>query len=114
MLMLNEAIIESYIIEGTKLYATQYVDGAQAELNTTYVPNTNVIALIQKNATEAEQEAIDELQKDGTVISARDYIDSILGSYDHEEQVTSVEEGYQAETSTIQAIRAELLGDMGY
>ena len=37
--LLNNAIVESYIIEGSKIYATQYVNPAQAPLNATYVPN---------------------------------------------------------------------------
>lgn len=114
MLTLNCAIVESYIIDGTKLYATQYANEAQSELNATYIPNDNVIALIENNGTKAENDEISNLGKNGTVVSAREYIDKILEQYSSEDQTDKVNDGYTNEKNTIQAAREALLGDMGY
>ena len=73
MLLLNEAIIESYIVDGTKLYASQYVDAAQVELNATYVPNSTVASLIQANSfTDYDKALIDDSNKD--VMDIRKYM----------------------------------------
>lgn len=114
MLTLNCAIVESYIIDGTKLYATQYANEAQSELNSTYIPNNNVIALIENNGTKAENDEISNLGKNGTVVSAREYIDKILEQYSSDDQTNKVNDGYTNEKNTIQAAREALLGDMGY
>lgn len=114
MLTLNCAIVESYIIDGTKLYATQYANEAQSELNSTYIPNNNVIALIENNGTKAENDEISNLGKNGTVVSAREYIDKILEQYSSNDQTDKVNDGYTNEKNTIQAAREALLGDMGY
>lgn len=114
MLTLNCAIVESYIIDGTKLYATQYANEAQSELNSTYIPNNNVIALIENNGTKAENDEISNLGKNGTVVSAREYIDKILEQYSSDDQTDKVNDGYTNEKNTIQAAREALLGDMGY
>lgn len=114
MLTLNNAIIESYIVEGTKLYASQYVNAAQSELNPTYIPSENVIALINNNGTKTENDLIEELKKNDTAVSARKYIETILEQYNTEEQTEKVSAGYTAEKTTIQAARESLLGDMGY
>ena len=114
MLTLNCAIVESYIIDGTKLYATQYANEAQSELNSTYIPNNNVIALIENNGTKAENDEISNLGKNGTVASAREYIDKILEQYSSDDQTDKVNDGYTNEKNTIQAAREALLGDMGY
>ena len=114
MLTLNCAIVESYIIDGTKLYATQYANEAQSELNATYIPKNNVIALIENNGTKAENDEISNLGKNGTVVSAREYIDKILEQYSSDDQTNKVNDGYTNEKNTIQAAREALLGDMGY
>lgn len=109
--LLNNAIVESYIIDGSKLYATQYTNPAQAPLNTTYVPNDYIRALINANAwTDADSDIV---QKNDAV-KVRDYIGSILDQYTDDEKTTKVNEGFTTEKTTIQAAREALLGDMGY
>ncbi len=48
--LLSNAIIEYYIVDGSKLYATTYTDpGLQTASTGTYVPNSEVVALINSN-----------------------------------------------------------------
>ena len=89
MLLLNEAIIESYIVDGTKLYASQHVDAAQVELNATYVPNSTVASLIQANSfTDYDKALIDDSNKD--VMDIRKYIESVLSKYTEDEKTDKV------------------------
>lgn len=113
ILLLNNAILESYIVEGTKIYATQYIDAAQAELNSTYVPNSTVASLIQaNNFTEYDQSILDDANND--VMDIRKYIDSVLAKYTDDEKTSKVNEGFTTEKTTIQAAREALMGDLGY
>ena len=110
MLKLDAAILESYIIGGTRLYATQYIDSAQHDLNETYVPSQNVLAMIERNASKQEWEKINSENDGGN----RSFIESALRNYTGDEKLDSVNEGIQSQKSLIQANRAELLGEMGY
>lgn len=113
MLLLNEAIIESYIVDGTKLYASQYVDAAQVELNATYVPNSTVASLIQANSfTDYDKALIADANKD--VMDIRKYIESVLSKYTEDEKTDKVKEGFTTEKTTVQAARDALMGDLGY
>ena len=48
--LLSNAIIEYYIMDGSKLYATTYTDpGLQTASTGTYVPNSDVVTLINSN-----------------------------------------------------------------
>ena len=113
ILLLNEAIIESYIVDGTKLYATQYIDAAQAELNVTYVPNSTVASLIQANSfTDYDKSLVNDANND--VMDIRKYIDSVLANYADDEKTDKVNEGFTTEKTTVQAAREALMGDLGY
>lgn len=47
ILTLNNAIVESYILNGSKLYAFQYIEpGMQVAATTTYVPTEDVVNMI--------------------------------------------------------------------
>lgn len=115
ILMLNNAIVESYIIDGTKLYATRYANPAQTALNTTYAPNKNVMALMEQNSMTSEDEDIrnsilDKIEN----VGVRDFIEPLIAKYEQDEQIDKVNEGYNAEKAAIQAAREALLGDLGY
>ena len=113
MLRLDEAALESYIIGGTRFYATQYVDSAQRDLYTTYVPSELVANIIKVNSTKAENEQLtSDSSQYGDV--RQNIIESYLRSYTADETLDSVNEGLQSQKSLIQANRAELLGEMGY
>lgn len=50
ILLLNNAIVESYTISGSKLYASLYAEaGMQKAATATYLPSTDVLALIIKD-----------------------------------------------------------------
>lgn len=122
MLILNNAIVESYIIEGTLLYATQYVNSAQRELATTYVPNETVVEFIRANEmTDEDRRIVEEAEKDfasrddnQAPNGIRNYINRVLDAYTDDERRTSVDEGYMTEKTATQAAREELLGEIGY
>lgn len=116
LLTLNYAIIESYIMEGTKLYATVYTDESQPALNCTYIPADNVVSLIETNVGKTEIETFYE-RKNAMAYSFRDeIIQNLKGSDDNfsEEIVEKITEGYQTEKSSTQAAREALMGDLGY
>lgn len=49
-LAMSEAIVESYMVEGSVLYTTNYIDpGLQAQATPTYIPSESVINLITTN-----------------------------------------------------------------
>lgn len=109
-LLVNNAIIESYIVDGCEVYATQYANAAQPALNQTYVPNQNIRAFIEKNGLSETDKEITEMTDKET----RDVIEALLGRYRLEEQIDKVKEGFTAEKTAIQAAREALLGEMGY
>lgn len=118
LLTLNYAIVESYIMQGTKLYATVYTDPSQPAINCTYIPTDNVVSLIETNVGKDgdELKAFYE-RKNDMAYSFRDNIIQQLKGDDinfTEEVVTKIDEGYQAEKSSIQAAREALMGDLGY
>ena len=118
LLTLNYAIVESYVMDGTKLYATVYTDATQPALNCTYIPAANVISLVQANVNEdgKELETFYERQNDMAYSFREEIIGKLKGADDNisEEVVEKITEGYQTEKSSIQAARDALLGDIGY
>ncbi len=118
LLTLNYAIIESYIMQGTKLYATQYANSAQAGLNPTYVPDENVMNLIKSNLTKDSEEwklFMEESEDNSSALAFRnEIIYSLRGESFSEDDVDAIEEGYTAETTNTQAARDALMGDLGY
>jgi len=118
LLTLNYAIIESYIMQGTKLYATQYANSAQAGLNPTYVPDDNVMNLIKSNLTKDSEEwklFMEESEDNSSALAFRnEIIYSLRGESFSEDDVDAIEEGYTAETTNTQAARDALMGDLGY
>lgn len=117
LMLLGSATLESYIIEGTKLYATQYANEAQAALNVTYVPNANAKNMIAANSlTNEDKEILENFEtdtKNNNTLNVRNYIERILASYESE-RTSKVAEGFTAEKTAIQAARDALLGEMGY
>ncbi len=61
ILTLNNAIVESYYITGSKLYAFPYIEpGTQLAATTTYVPSEDVVTMIKNspNVTNEAREAL--------------------------------------------------------
>ena len=67
ILMMSSAIVESYILEGSRLYLTRYVEpGMQAGAITNYVPSgdvQNLIAQYPNIVNEAKQELINRINE---------------------------------------------------
>lgn len=103
MVTLNTAIIESYIIEGSKLYATVYSDNTQQELTTTYVPSDNVNALIQANS-------VDVAKND----NVRGFIENYVNIKSADERISNVQAGFSTEQQKMKSAREAFLGEIGY
>ena len=61
ILNVSSAIVESYMIEGSKLYATKYVEaGTQGAASVTYLPSDEVILLMERdpNAVQTAKNAL--------------------------------------------------------
>ena len=67
ILMMNSAIVESYVIKTANIYAIQYIDpGMQKEAIKTYVPTNEVKALMESDAnivTTAKQDLLDKIER---------------------------------------------------
>lgn len=115
LLTLNYAIVESYVMNGSKLYATQYSDMAQTALNCTYIPDDNIIKLIKNNISKegTEWEALSDAEKNSIAQDFRSVIQQVKDASDTDE-IEAITEGYQVETTNIQAAREALMGDLGY
>lgn len=103
--LLEGAIIESYAIDGSRLYAVQYLDDAQPAITSTYVPSDVVKELIEANAIiESDKEIV--ARENGSV---RNNINLLLGS--QEDKESAIKDGIKAEVTAIQAAREALLGE---
>lgn len=104
MMTINCAIIESYIIDGVKLYATVYTDATQAEIKNTYTPNDTVVSIIKANSN-----------KDiSSPIGMRTFVESLMDGKTEEEKASAVDAGFSSEAQSLQAARSAFLGDIGY
>lgn len=105
-LMMSSAIVESYMMNGAKLYTSVYVEaGMQEAATTTYVPSAQVEALIERdpNIVEEAKNALNSL-----IDSSKDWvrpgIDSAVGNEDAadnvidktEDEITSLQEEREA------------------
>lgn len=114
LLTLNNAIIESYLAEGSKLYATKYTEpGMQEASKQTYPVSREVYDLINSspNILEEAKKALRERYSDTFVASRNDVINRSLG--DPEDRAGNVSSGISAEISSMQDARKEYLTEMG-
>ena len=114
ILMMSNAIVEAYMMEGSKLYLTRYVDpGMQAGAITTYVPNGDVQNLIAQDpniVNEAKQELVNRINTYGGL--NRSNINDELNSMDAEDRADSVSSGTASEISDAQDARQSYLDSM--
>ena len=90
-LMMSCAIVETYKMNGAKLYATKYVEpGTQTAATPTYVPSAEVEALIERdpNIVQEAKNAINSLI-DGNKELVRPGIDSAVNNEDAADNVVS-------------------------
>ena len=113
---LSNAIIESYIIDGAKLYATVYSSPtSQVASDCTYVPNNNVRVILDKMVKDGEIKAI--LKGNWSTFENAGYrkvIDNYLNDYDSEERLEKATEGINEEVKEMQSTRDAFLESMGY
>ncbi len=90
-LMMSCAIVETYEMNGAKLYATKYVEpGTQAAATPTYVPNDETRALIERDPNivqEAKNELLNTLNGNSGLV--RPGIDSATNNEDAVDNVVS-------------------------
>lgn len=119
ILTLGNAIIESYIIEGAKLYATMYVEAGSQEASTvTYVASGEVFAFIQNNPNILEnstQELVNRLtvySKSELQLQRNNSIAPVLSQYE-DERNSAVSAGVSEEKTKVKASREEYLTELG-
>lgn len=107
ILMLNSAVVESYIIKASNIYVAKYVEpGMQEKASNTYTPTPEVIRLINTDSNivaEAKQELAGKFNVD-----VRNDMNSSSGQYS-EEAKTNVEEGIQKQIENAKKAREEYL-----
>jgi hypothetical protein len=107
--LMSNAIIEYYIMAGSKLYATIYTDpGLQAAAVGTYVPNSSVASLISNNPNIKSYINTDRYAE--SLKSIRNsYIDSAVNQYS-DSAITNIEANIQEEIKTLKEAREEYFG----
>ncbi len=121
LLTLNCAIIESYLMAGSKLYATQYIEaGMQDNLIPTYVVSNEVLALMNKDNNVLDKDEIrNRYEELGNQELRQEYFDSILQKY-QDQRDSLVESGINDENEKIKAARQQFVEslegteDIGY
>ena len=104
ILLLNNAIVESYTIAGSKLYASLYSEaGIQSASEITYMPSSDVIALIINNPN-ILQEAVQTIVKRYDVTYRTQNFETAIDPY-RGSQDSLVASGISSEVSSIKAAR---------
>ena len=108
ILTMNNAIVESYILPGTKLYAIPYTEaGMQAAAVPTYQVGLDVLALIEKDPNITDK-ARTELWARYNSEARVNYFDIPLSTYVQQQQDrdNAVQGGFQEEVQKVQEDRA--------
>ena len=111
---MNNAIIDSYLAEGSKLYATLYTEpGMQEPAQQTYPVSDQVKALMETspNILAEAKKALNERYNEIFSRSREDVIENALG--DPEDRAGNVSSGISAEISALQDARKEYITSMG-
>ncbi len=112
-LMMSCAIVESYEMNGGRLYATRYVEpGMQNELTTTYVPSSEVEALIERdpNIVQEAKNALNQL-----IDNNRDLVrPGIENATNHEDAADNVTDKTEQEITSLQEEREQYVESLGY
>lgn len=100
ILTMSNAIVEAYMMKGSKLYINQYVEpGLQTGATQTYPINKEVYDLILKNPNivqEAKNALNTRMNQSGATLR-NEYLNSEISKYEEEERRTNVEAGTQVE-----------------
>ena len=113
-LMMSNAIVESYMMEGSRFYLARYVEpGMQAGAITTYVPSGDVQNLIAQDpniVNEAKQELVNRINAYGAL--NRSNINDELNTMDADDRASSVASGTNSEISDAHDARQSYLDSM--
>lgn len=110
ILMLNSAIVESYIMTASNIYVAKYVEpGMQEKATHTYTPTAEVINLIKADSNIVTK-AKNELGKrfDSNTELRNNGMNSSINQYS-QEALTNVEEGLKEQIENAQKAREEYL-----
>lgn len=110
ILMMSNAIVESYQVAGSMLYVTRYVEpGLQAEAVANYVPNSDVQNLIYRNPNIVDEakRALNERYNNNA--DNRNNITDQLNTMDQQERDSAVESGTTQEITTQEQERQSYL-----
>lgn len=112
IIMLSSAIIESYLIKGSKMYATIYTDpGVQKASKITYPMNDRLYSLLDLAIEEENRDRVFEQikeQKD-SASSTRGYFLPNYGLSSEEEIISTIEAGVSKDKSAREKKRAEFI-----
>ena len=111
ILAMSNAIVENYIVEGSLLYTTKYVEpGTQEKSIPTYVPSAEVQTLMRDNDPNILDTAKRELlTRYNANTSVRDNINNSKNSVDPDDAQTNVSNGVKKEILTTQEQRQTYL-----
>lgn len=114
-LAMTNAIVEAYVMKGSKLYATTYVDaGMQQNAIPTYVPSSYVINLINadKNITEEARRTLVERYTQELRLRRESDITSQMNAYG-EEAKDNIEAGIEEEITKSKEARKQYIDSLG-
>ena len=110
-LMMSCAIVETYQMNGAKLYATKYVEpGTQTAATPTYVPNDETRALIERDPNivqEAKNAMITRYNENAGQI--RGSINGEISQTEEDDRTTNLNTGITTEVTTAQEQRQSYL-----
>lgn len=110
IVMLNSAIVESYIMKASNMYIAKYVEpGMQEKAANTYVPTAEVIRLIETDSnivSTAKNELTSRFDA-----NIRSQMNSTVNQYS-EQGLTNVEEGIQKQIEDAKKAREEYLSSL--
>ncbi len=113
-LAMTNAIVEAYVMKGSKLYATTYVDaGMQDNAIPTYVPNSYVINLINadRNITEEARRGLVERYTQELRARRENDITSQVNAYG-EEAKDNIEAGIEEEITKSKEARKQYIDSL--
>lgn len=109
--LLSNAIIEYYIMAGSKLYATTYAEpGLQTAATGTYVPNSDVASLINENPN-IKSYINAERYSEGLKTIRSNYINNAVNKYS-ESAITNIEENIKEEIESLKESREAYFGTL--
>lgn len=108
---MSAAIVEAFKMNGSRLYATRYVEAGSQNASTTYIPSDDIIRLIEKDPnalTEAKNALFARVQSDKNLI--RNPINNAVNNEDAED---NIKEKVEAEIQGLQDEREKYLESLG-